>query len=119
MTKIVYADPSYIPPRGVVVLPLDAHPSIVEDRALGLAKPTYPATPQPLGDVSNPTTQQIVAILRCGSATAAELAARIGVRRQTVDGKLRCCPHLFEVVGQRRTGIHGPLSAVWALRGQP
>jgi hypothetical protein len=116
MTKIVYAAPGYIPPRGVTVLPLDAHPSIVEDRAFGHTEPLRP-NPQYCKSAPGLTLQEIVAILRNGPATVAELAEQIGVTPQAIDTKLRRKAHLFDVVGRRKGGVGQP-ALVWALRGE-
>lgn len=117
MTHIVYASPDYIPPPGVTVLPIDAHPAIVEDRAQGHNEPLQDRRS---GYAPGLAAQEIVAILRAhGPLTVAEIAGIAGASREAIDCRIRKKEHLFSVVGRRKTGLRSRPAIVWGIRGQP
>lgn len=72
---VVYAADNYNPPNGVIVLPLEAHPAIIEDaqndwNSTG-RKPWRRKTPRPISGVG----LRVVEFLRAvGSATAHEVS---------------------------------------------
>jgi len=115
VTIIVYAAADYIPPPGVTVLPIDAHPAIVEDRLLGHTEPLRDRQQYGPG-CRGLTLQEIVAILRNGPATVAELADQVGVSKQAIEAKLRSRGRMFAVVGRQKSARQGQPALLWGLR---
>lgn len=122
MTRIVYAADNYTPPSGVIVLPLEAHPAIVEDaqndwNSTG-RKPWRRKTPHSISGVGLQVVEFLRAHGRSDSvgATAHEIAIALNLSRGSVYYTLTNNPQLFEVRGERVSCSNRWKSiAVWAL----
>lgn len=99
MTRIVYAALHYTPPPGIIVLPLESHPAIVEDAQRAVVeKRKY--------TIRNPKIpKQMLAVVEWlklhGEGTAPEIAAALGMNRNRARGILDDNPDLFCQVGER------------------
>lgn len=118
MQRIVYASDNYNPPAGVIVLPLEAHPALIEDALNGWTNTSggrgyTRKAPLTITDVA----LAVADFLRsAGSATAYEIAIALNLSRGGVYYALTSNPHLFEVCGERRSQSNRWKSvAVWVL----
>jgi hypothetical protein len=116
MTRIVYAAPDYTPPLGVVVLPIDLHPAIVEDRAQGsVTANTSRREPQ---RSRTQTSAEITEYLHThGPSSVLEIANGINQSHAATDSTLRARGAQFEIVGRKAAnGMKGRPAITWGLR---
>jgi hypothetical protein len=114
MTRIVYAAPDYTPPAGVVALPIEMHPAIIEDKTMGY-RPD--ATRREKQRPRAQTAQQMAEHIRThGPATVLELANAINLSHAATDSALRAFPRQFEIMGRREPAGQGRPGVTWGLR---
>lgn len=118
MTRTVYAADNYTPPSGVIVLPLEHHPAIIEDAQWRWTNTNgrrgyRRKAPLPLAQVA----QRVVEYLQAyGESPATEIAKALNLSRGGVYRTLMTNPHLFDAHSERRSCSNRWKSvAVWAL----
>jgi len=113
MTRIVYAGPDYKPRAGEIVLPIEEHPAVIQDKMFGRSEPQV----ETKRGQNTPTADQIEAFM-VKPMTTREIARGLGWTMQRVRACLTGNPKRFTVVGDAGTSPGHMSTPIWGVLGR-